>query len=98
VVGNIYTFRFRAKNIVDYSPYSQVVRVGFGAKILPPASVTSVLSLTGPNYISIAWTAVPDANLPTQGYVVQMLEGNNWIEVYNAQYDSNALSFTMFGL
>lgn len=73
VLGKIYTFIFRAKNIIGYSPYSEVLRVGFGKQVLAPTTVSSDLALTGPNYITLTWNQVPDDNLPTRGYVVQML-------------------------
>jgi len=35
---------------------------------------------------------------PTQGYTVEMLIDSQWIEVKNARYEQNYLSFTMFEL
>ena len=64
-VGNIYTFKFRAKNILGYSEFSDVLRVGFGNKILPPSSISADLVHTGPNYITIKWTQVASGDLPT---------------------------------
>ncbi len=76
VLGKIYTFEFRAKNIIGYSPFSEVLRVGFGKRVLAPTTVTADLTLTGPNYITITWNQVPDDNLATRGYIVEMLRGN----------------------
>jgi len=75
-VGKIYSFKFRAGNAIGYSEFSDLLRVGLDDTVLAPASLTANVAATGPNYISIQWSAVPDANLPTLGYTVEMLIGN----------------------
>jgi len=55
VLGKIYTFRFRAKNIIGYSPYSEVLRVGYGDRVAAPTTVDADLTKTGPNYITLTW-------------------------------------------
>ena len=40
IVGKIYSFRFRARNVIGLSEFSNVLRVGFGAKVLAPTTVT----------------------------------------------------------
>ena len=97
-LGNLYSFQFRARNLIGYSDFSEITRVGFGAQILPPSNVQTDLTKTGPNYITINWSIVQDADLPTLGYSVEMLTGNHWTEVYSAQYNQNANSFTKYGL
>jgi hypothetical protein len=46
----------------------------------------------------VTWAAVPDADLSTNGYIVEMLLNNNWVVVYDGQTNSNTLTRTQFGL
>lgn len=68
--SDIYSFRFRAKNAIGYSEYSEILRVALGDQVLAPTNLAKDLDNTGANYIGITWDAVPDADLPTLGYVV----------------------------
>jgi len=43
VLGNIYTFKFRAANVVGFSEFSLLTRVGFGATVLSPATLDADL-------------------------------------------------------
>lgn len=85
--GTIYQLKFRAKNLIGYSPFSPVLRVALSTQIPAPTNLRAVLANTGPNYITIAWDAVVYAERPTMGYTVEMLIDSLWIEVKNAQYD-----------
>lgn len=98
VTGNIYQLKFRAKNVIGYSPYSLVLRVSLSQKIPAPTNLRAILENTGATYITFAWDMVVYPEQPTQGYTVEMLIDSQWIEVKNAQYDQNYLQFTMFGL
>jgi hypothetical protein len=96
--GSIYQLKFRAKNVIGYSPFSQVLRVSLSQKIPAPINLRAVLENTGASYITFAWDMVVYPEQPTQGYTVEMLIDSQWIEVKNAKYDQNYLQFTMFGL
>ena len=57
--GNIYSFKFRALNAINYSEFSEfseVLRVGLGAQVLAPATISADLTKTGPNYVAITWS------------------------------------------
>lgn len=85
-------------NAIGYSPFSPVLRVALSTKIPAPTNLRSNLENTGPNYITIEWDPVVYPERPTMGYIVELLVDSLWLEVKNAQYDQNFLTFTMFGL
>lgn len=81
----MYSFKFRASNVVGYSPFSVYTRVGFGARVLSPATLDTDLQQAGPNYLTLVWSMVADADLPTLGYSLQLLDDEDiWQEVFNA--------------
>lgn len=43
VLGKVYSFKFRAANIVGYSPFSIFTRIGFGSVVLSPATLSADL-------------------------------------------------------
>jgi len=99
--GRIYSITFRAQNAVGWSPASAVLRVGLGAE--PPAitSLQANLAGCGPTFVALSWSAVVAAlQLPVLGYVVQMIDPvtDEWIDVYDASNDPDALSYTHFGV
>lgn len=96
--GKIYTFRFRAVNDVGNSEYSEYLRVGLGNQVGQPQNLAADLSATGPNYITLEWDPVADADLDTLGYIVQMLVGTAYETVYDASNDPDATSYTKYGL
>lgn len=60
-------------------------RVGFGARVLSPATLDTDLQQAGPNYLTLVWSMVADADLPTLGYSLQLLDDEDiWQEVFNA--------------
>lgn len=82
--GTIYQLKFRAKNIIGYSPFSAVLRVALSTKIPSPANLRADLTNTGASYITIAWDSVVYTERPTMGYTVEMLIDSVWTEVRNA--------------
>mmetsp|Transcript_30242 Transcript_30242/g.29561 ORF Transcript_30242/g.29561 Transcript_30242/m.29561 type:complete len:230 (+) Transcript_30242:2732-3421(+) len=46
----------------------------------------------------MTWDSVVDADLPTLGYIVQMLVESKWETIYDASTNPDALSHTQFGL
>lgn len=87
VPGALYQLKFRARNLIGYSPFSPVLRVALSTKIPAPVNLRADLPNTGPNYITIQWNQVVYPELPTTGYTVEMLIDSIWTEVKNAQYD-----------
>lgn len=60
--------------------------------------MTANYEKTGPNYITLEWASVADDDLVTLGYVVQMLDGTVWNNIYDASNNPDADTFTMLGL
>lgn len=56
--GTIYQLKFRAKNVIGYSPFSKVLRVALSTKIPAPVNLRADLTNTGSNYITIQWDMV----------------------------------------
>lgn len=73
VNGKIYSFKFRAANVVGYSPFSVLTRVGFGERVLSPSTLGADLEQAGASFVTLVWSEVADADLPTLGYSVEML-------------------------
>lgn len=53
--GEIYTLRFKAQNMAGWSDYSQLLRVGVGAKATKPTNLAIVKESSGPSFIHIEW-------------------------------------------
>jgi len=98
IAGKIYTFRFKATNIIGDSAYSEYLRVGLGDQVAKPTNLAFDESQTGSTYIHLTWDQVADDDLPTLGYILQMLEGTSYKTIYDASNNPDAMSFTKFGL
>lgn len=99
VIGRIYTFRFRSRNQVGWSVWSDFLRVGFGNQVLAPQNLVANLELGTATSITLEWAMVTDADLVTDGYALEMLlDDDTWSEVFRAETDPNALTATVYGL
>lgn len=57
------------------------------------------LELATATSLSLVWDMVPDSDLKTDGYMLEMLnDDDNWIPVYEARYNPNALGAIVYGL
>ena len=76
--GKLYRFRYRSKNKMGYSPYSDTQRIGLGA--LPSAvsglsrraEVAGEVAWNSNTTIGLSWTAVTGDTLPIKEYVIYM--------------------------
>lgn len=67
--------------------------------MLAPATLSANLNLAGATYLNLVWQVVVDSDLPTLGHSLELLQDNDiWTEVFNAQFNPNALSTTVIGL
>ena len=99
VIGKVYSFKFRAANVVGYSPFSVLTRVGFGQRVSSPSTLGADLEQAGANYVTLVWSEVADADLPTLGYSLELLNDEDiWQEVFDARTNPNALTATITGL
>jgi hypothetical protein len=99
--GKLYGFKFRSKNVVGFSPFSKILRVGFGSE--PPAitTLTAVIEKCGPTYVAMKWDRVTTSlSLPVLGYIVQMIDPINdeWTDVLDESTNQDALSYVHHGV
>lgn len=93
--------RFRARNQVGWSEFSQILRVGLGSE--PPALTTLTADIPdcGPTYVALKWSPLPTASLalPVLGYIVQMIDpvSDEWLDVLDASSDQDRLSYVYYG-
>ena len=81
--GQLYRFRFRAKNLMGYSSYSDTIRIGLGA--LPDSPATGPTRVTvapdgGPDWntkssIGLEWPEVTTGDLSVYEYVLYVDDG-----------------------
>jgi hypothetical protein len=99
VTGRVYTLRFRTLNRVGASKWSDFLRVGLADQVAAPATLSADLSLSTATSATLKWSQVPNEAIDVEGYVLQMqTDADNWIDIFNAAHNSNALSTTVFGL
>jgi hypothetical protein len=74
--GDLYRFRFRAKNLMGYSPYSDTVRLGLGGL---PAAITTLARRDDGNSnqtaISVDWDELAAETLPVLEYILYVDDG-----------------------
>lgn len=86
-------------NRVGASQWSDFLRVGLADQVAAPAILTADLSLSTATTATLKWSQVPSEAIDVEGYVLQMqTDADNWIDIFDASHNSNALSTTVFGL
>jgi hypothetical protein len=98
--GLLYSIKFRARNAVGDSQFSDILRVGLGDE--PPAitGLAAEIEDCGPTYVAMSWPAVSTTlSLPVLGYVVQMIDpiSDEWVDVLDASTDADTLRYVHFG-
>lgn len=98
-MGRIYSFKFRSANSVGFSEFSDLLRVGISDQILAPLNLNSDLELATATSLTMTWSAVPDGQLKTNGYSLEMiLDDDNWVQVFDSVNNPDRLRATIFGL
>jgi len=98
--GLLYSIKFKARNAVGDSPFSDILRVGLGD--YPPAITGLVANIEecGPTYVAMSWPPVAaPLELPVLGYVVQMIDKvtDDWVDVLDASADADTVSYVHYG-
>jgi hypothetical protein len=73
VEGNVYSFKFRSINAVGVSEFSDLVRVGLADQIQAPQNLQADLELATATSLSMKWDVVEDAQISTEGYILELL-------------------------
>lgn len=103
--GQVYAFRYRAKNSAGFGPYSDTLVAGCGTTPSQPVSVFSTdITKCSANSIYLSWsTDIPaTGELPILGYIIQSkLSGSSdstYITSYNGATNPSQLFTTITGL
>jgi hypothetical protein len=64
VAGSIYTFKYRAINVVGASPFSDETRIAAASPPAKPAAPTRALILQGKNQITVLWSQSANTEIP----------------------------------
>lgn len=95
----IYSFKFRARNLIGWSDFSELLRVGVGNQVLPPSQLTGDIYQATATTLTLNWSIVQDADLVTNGYWLEMQnDDDTWSQVFEAINNPNALRATVYGL
>jgi len=69
--GLLYSIKFRARNAVGYSTYSDILRVGLGDEPPSITGLTADIENCGPSFVAMSWPRVSTPlALTVLGYVV----------------------------
>lgn len=88
IPGTIYDIRFRAKNLIGYSDYSDYLRQALNSIALAPANLRRVEKQCTKSQIVVTWDQVADGIMPggeIRGYFLYMANGSagSYYMVYN---------------
>jgi hypothetical protein len=99
VVGRTYSFKYRTRNLVGYSEYSQVLRVALADQVQAPLNLHADFEQATSTSLTLVWDEVPDGYIVTQGYFLEMLQDDDkWLEVFSQRTNPNALTTTVTSL
>jgi hypothetical protein len=99
VEGQTYSFKFRSSNSIGFSQFTELLRVSLSDEVSAPQNLKANLALTTANSITLVWDRVADAQIATQGYLLEMLqEDDTWALVFDGSSNPDALSATVFNL
>lgn len=97
--GTVYTFKIRAKNAVDYSPFSAEVRFAAATPPAKPATPTKILSTSSKTSITVKWSQSANTEIPIQGYKLYMSNGTGvYSLIYDGELNPLQRSYTVTGL
>lgn len=75
------------------------MRVGLADRVATPTGLSANLEMATATSLTLTWEIVPDAQIVTQGYFLEMLlDDDTWTEVFTARNDPNAHRATVYGL
>jgi hypothetical protein len=84
VPGSIYTFKFRAVNVIDPSNFSPETRIAAASPPSKPATPTRALILNSKTQITVLWSQSANNEIPIQGYRLYMSSGTGvYTMIYN---------------
>ena len=96
VAGNYYRFRYRAKNSLGYSEYSDTLRVGLGPLPQKPSVPTRSTDGNTSTSIGVTWNVLASETLEVTAYNLYMDDGQG--VSYSVIYSGTCSDYAVEGL
>lgn len=99
VSGQIYTFKYRSRNVVGYSDFSIEKRYAISVPPAKPLAPTKLMSASTLTSIYVEWSESPATQVPILGYKLYMSAGTSEYElIYSEQQNPLIREFNATGL